>query len=235
MRSSNHAPKRYKNVKCTLGSVLLLSSSSNSDNRIKSLIETRCLAVSQMAVKAYHLCRVMIEKVLLEREKNKVDAVVDNDDDDEDKKNRDEYICIDWPDFTDVNVFSQLFKKGCNVKKIRKPTKAIDWTWEKHFEKMGYPAKQEQQRHHSDYNLINYCAKTFQTAFINNLKLNLIPRQKRAIKVYLANLKEEEKNAAEDEKEKTETKKDCLKEEEEDDEKKKKKKKKTKQKQKKTV
>ena len=185
--------KTYKNVKCSLGSILLLS---NSDNRIKSLIETRCLAVSQMAVKAYHLCRVMIEKVLLEREKN-----------DEDKKNRDEYICIDWPDFTDVNVFSQLFKKGCNVKKIRKPTKAIDWTWEKYFEKMGYPTKQEQQRHHLDYNLINYCAKTFQTAFINNLKLNLIPRQKRAIKVYLANLKEAENNTEEEEKDKLEAKK----------------------------
>ena len=98
--------KTYKNVKCSLGSILL---SSNSDNRIKSLIETRCLAVSQMPVKAYHLYRVMIEKVLLEREDNNVDAVVNY----EDKKDCDEeYIFIDWPDFIKLNVFYQLFTKN---------------------------------------------------------------------------------------------------------------------------
>ena len=98
--------KTYKNVKCSLGSILLLS---NSDNRIKSLIETRCLAVSQMPVKAYHLYRVMIEKVLLEREDNNVDAVVNY----EDKKDCDEeYIFIDWPDFIKLNVFYQLFTKN---------------------------------------------------------------------------------------------------------------------------
>ena len=221
--------KRYKNVKCSLGSVLLLSS--NSDNRIKSLIETRCLAISQMAVKASHLCRVMIEKVLLEREENNVDSVFEdyddnnNNDDEEMKKNCGENIIIDWPDFTKLNVFVQLFTKGCNLKKPNKPTKAIDWTWENYFEKIGYPTKQKRERHHSDYNLINYCAKTFQTAFINNLKLNLIPRQKSAIKVYLANLKEEENAAEEEEKDKTEAKKNCLKEEDEERKKKKKKKK----------
>ena len=185
-----------------------------------------------MAVKASHLCRVMIEKVLLEREENNVDSVFEdyddnnNNDDEEMKKNCGENIIIDWPDFTKLNVFVQLFTKGCNLKKPNKPTKAIDWTWENYFEKIGYPTKQKRERHHSDYNLINYCAKTFQTAFINNLKLNLIPRQKSAIKVYLANLKEEENAAEEEEKDKTEAKKNCLKEEDEERKKKKKKKKK---------
>ena len=174
MPLNNRSPKIYKNIKCSLGSLLL----PNSEDRIKSLIETRCLAVSKMAVKAYHLCRVMIENVLLEGETQ-----------------------IDWPDFTRLNVFVQLFTKGCNLRKANKPTKAIDWTWANYFENIGYPTQQIPQRHHSDYNLINYCAKTFQTAFINNLKLNLIPRQKRAITIYLANpeAKDEEREAATEE------------------------------------
>ena len=62
-----------------------------------------------MPVKAYHLYRVMIEKVLLEREENNVDAVVNY----EDKKDCDEeYIFIDWPDFIKLNVFYQLFTKN---------------------------------------------------------------------------------------------------------------------------
>ena len=50
-----------KHVKCSLGQILLRPEETT------NFIEKRCLAVSQMAVKASHLCRIMVDE-LLERE-----------------------------------------------------------------------------------------------------------------------------------------------------------------------
>ena len=43
-----------------------------------------------------------------------------------------------------------------------KPTPAIEKTWEKH-KSVLQQCTENIKRYHSDYNLINYCAKTFQS------------------------------------------------------------------------
>ena len=62
MHGARKEGRYYRNVKCSLGSILV----GNVQDTATS-IEKRCLSVSQMAVKASHLCRVMVEG-LLERE-----------------------------------------------------------------------------------------------------------------------------------------------------------------------
>merc|ERR1712237_176694 len=90
-------------------------------------------------------------------------------------------IDVEWPDFTKSNTFVQLFTKGSNVRKITKPIPAIEETWEK-YEALLKPCSVKIERYHSDYNLINYCAKTFQTAFMNNLRSKFVSNQRRAVR-----------------------------------------------------
>ena len=119
-----------------------------------------------MTVKASHLCRLMVESLL------DMESRCQNEDEMNTKAK--------WPDFAKLKTFVQLFTKGQNVKGSTKPTAAIDLAWS--ILPANYPLS---SRHHSDYNLINYCARTFQTCFLNNLRLNFISRQRLAIKTSL--------------------------------------------------
>ena len=90
---------------------------------------------------------------------------------------------------------------GNNVRKFSKPIPAVEWVWKNYghlfstkpptsFQSTSTPTSLNlvRERYHSDYNLINYCAKRYQTCFINNLKLNFISRQRRAIRASLAGI-----------------------------------------------
>ena len=129
--------RRYKNVKCSLRSILLDNSSATT---VLDAIEKRCLAVSQMNVKGFHLCRLMVES-LIEMERKQTG------------------MTVEWPDFAQLKTFVQLLTKGRNVRPSTKPTPAIDFAW--NLLPQNYPLSFG--RFHSDYNLITYCAKTFQT------------------------------------------------------------------------
>ena len=95
MKKKRNIKYLFKTVKCSLNSILLNPSLS------QNLIERRCLAVSQMTLKAYHVCRIMIDK-LLALEKNVAD------------KPNFSSTEIPWPDFNQQTVFYQLFCIGCN-------------------------------------------------------------------------------------------------------------------------
>ena len=69
----------YKIVKCSLRRILLRP------EETVTLVEQRCLAVSQMAVRASHLCRVMVDD-LLKREKE------------QEEKREDKSDTIEWPE-----------------------------------------------------------------------------------------------------------------------------------------
>ena len=107
-RNFYHKKKCYKTVKCCLTKILLNS------QIINPFIQDRCIAISQMAIKASHLCKVMVEKFLIGEIGNK----------------------IEWPDFNQQKFFYQLFTMGCNAGKSSKPTPAIDWTWKNYFQKL---------------------------------------------------------------------------------------------------
>ena len=64
MRSAETS-RYYKNVKCSLRRILLRP------EETVTLVEQRCLAVSQMAVRASHLCRLMVDELLKREEKEK--------------------------------------------------------------------------------------------------------------------------------------------------------------------
>ena len=170
--------KCYKNVKCSLRS-LLVKQVGKEINAAAS-IEKRCVSVSKMAVKASHLCRIMVEMLLKEEE--------EEEEQEEEAEKKEEKVSsttsppTEWPDFTKMNVFVQLFTKGNSLRKATKPTPAIDRAW---YGRELQLQPRSEGRHHSDYNLVNYCAKTYQTAFLNNLQFNFVSRQRRAIRVYL--------------------------------------------------
>ena len=184
MGPSGRGEKRYKNIKCSLKSVIAKKNNPDKNESPRNLdlneellraIENRCVAVSRMAARASVFCQLMVEKLLRKEEKK----IYDN-------NNRDSFpsgneTTIEWPDFEKLNVFCQLFTKGINLQKLRKPTPAIEKTWEKHQNILDQCTKNI-GRFHSDCNLIRYCAKTFQTAFQNNLRLNFVFRQRRAIR-----------------------------------------------------
>ena len=167
--------RHYKNVKCSLRRILL------HPEETAPLVEQRCLAVSQMAVRASHLCGVMVHE-LLKRE--------------EEEEGKNEGPAIEWPDFNKLNVFVQLFTRGSRaVAKTRKPTPAIEWAWNNWFRDVVTKTPPT-SRYHSDYNLIAYCAKTFQTCFLNNLQLNFVSRQRRAIRTYCSQSPDAEKKSS---------------------------------------
>ena len=148
--------KQYKNVKCKLKSILVDNDQNSTQQRLVSEIEKRCLAVSRMVVKASLFCELMIERLLEEGTE-------------------------EWPDFSKLNTFVSMLTIGNNKRKKRNSIPAIEKTWEQH-ENVLQEYTKHIHRYHSDYNLINYSAKTFQTAFFNNLKLNFISRQRRTIR-----------------------------------------------------
>ena len=78
----------------------------------KGLIYGRCLSISQMAVKAVHLCDVLMSC-------------------------RDEDA---WPDFSKSSTFVQLFTQGCNSEEAIDP--AIESVWRDYFEPIGYPVSE---------------------------------------------------------------------------------------------
>ena len=81
--------KEYKNIKCRIGSIL----DRDRGDLIGGFIEQRCLAVSRMAARASLFCQLMVE-MLLEKEE-------------------------EWLDFLKVNIFTQIFTVGVNLKKIK--------------------------------------------------------------------------------------------------------------------
>ena len=162
--------KLYKNIKCTLEKILVNGKQKQKRQQILKAINDRCLSVSKMAVDASHLCRLMVESLLqMEwRTKHKTDDA--------------------WPDFTDVNLFVRLFTNNnyYSGETVSKPIPALNLTWKaKPYSQKFHPIAIK--RHHFDYNLINYCAKTFQTCFLNNLRVNFNSRQRRAVKTFLDN------------------------------------------------
>ena len=60
--------KYYKNVKCSLGSLLVKQVGVESN--VAASIEKRYLSVSKMAIKTSHLCRIMVEILLKEEEED---------------------------------------------------------------------------------------------------------------------------------------------------------------------
>ena len=96
--------KEYKNIKCAIGSIVERVHCGT----IRNCIEQRCLAVSRMAARASIICHLMVELLLLGNEE------------------------IEWPDFTKLNFFTQLFTAGVNLRKLSKPTPALEETWAKY-------------------------------------------------------------------------------------------------------
>ena len=83
---------------------------SDSSNQIWNDIQKMCLSVSKMAVKASHLCTVMVES-LLGKELNGDSSV-------------------EWPNnFNNWNFFVQSFVKGENRKSIKYPVASLDLAW----------------------------------------------------------------------------------------------------------
>lgn len=155
---------QYHTIKCSLSGVLI------NPSHTQGLIESRCRAVSEMSVNAYHLCREMIETLLAEEERRTTTITTTP------PSNN----FPQWPDFRRVNVFVQMMTKGVNVRRLTRPTPAIEWTWSNGFVQPPSP-----KRHCYDYSTIKYAATTFQTAFLNNLHLNFISRQRKAIREHL--------------------------------------------------
>ena len=145
--------KVYKNVKCSLKSILI-------NPRAGQAIENRCLSISRMAVRASKFCELMIES-LLEKERGGEERTTTD---------------FEWPDFKNLNTFRHLFTIGTNSK-ITNPIPAVEETWKKYKDVLNSNIK----RFDYDDNLITYSSRTFQTAFENNLRLNFKSRQRKAI------------------------------------------------------
>ena len=153
--------KIYKTVKCSLASILNPQAVQAAHS-----IENRCLSISRMAVRASKFCQLMVETLLLENKREETGSRTTE---------------VEWPDFSNQNTFRHLFIKGINSKKkIRNPTPAVEHTWEKYKEVLN-SCSRNIRRFDYDYNFVNYCSRTFQTAFENNLRLNFISRQRKGI------------------------------------------------------
>ena len=127
-----------------------------------------------MTVKAYHLCNALIQDLLENSSTPHLDE-------------ENEFL-NPWPDFENRNVFIQCYTHGCELQKRHKPTIAIDQAWQKHFKPINYPTM---ERYLYDHQIINYSAQTYHTCFVNNLRLNFISRQRRAIRSHLMEMGEE--------------------------------------------
>ena len=78
---------------------------------VKPLIAKRCVSISQMTVKAFHLC----------------DAILARDE-------------STWPDFSKGSTFTQLFTQGCETTTTTNTQHpAIEKAWRDYFEPIGYP------------------------------------------------------------------------------------------------
>ena len=151
----------YKNIKCSLNTIIQEKLGEKNISILKKAIEERCLSISQKAVKASQLIEAMIYTKYFSNDKREL------------------------PDFDKDNTFLQLFTQGCEIRKRRKPNELMGAVWKEYFEKNGYP---KSKRFTYDYNLITTNAQTFKTAFRNNLTMNFLSRQKQSIREYL-NLK----------------------------------------------
>ena len=174
--------KIYKSINVRLDEILL----PNDEKKIllfSNLIERRCIAISQMAVKASQLCNVMIEDLL-----------------------RKDLLDREWPNLNSVDVFIQMYKQGTTMNKneednkdyhvvgqTKKPRKnkknnnnnknhMINAVWEEHFAPIFYPPG---ERYPFDEDSIYHSAKTFNNTVTKYLKKNIISKQRMAIQEYL--------------------------------------------------
>lgn len=148
----------YKTVKCSLNTVL----SKNLNPKERSIanieIKERCLALSQMTVKASQLAEAIILRKYLAKDPREL------------------------PNFNKHNTFVQLFRQGCEKKKQSKPNELMDAVWQDVFQSNGYP---KAETFIYGGSLMNNAAKTFKTCFLNNLRENFLSRQRQAIYEYL--------------------------------------------------
>ena len=155
--NKNRLPKKYKI--CSLWNIL-------DNNRLRvhasSQIYAWCRAVSQMAVKASHLCNFVIYRLLNEKER------------------------VEWPDFNKNSTFFQMFTVGANTKNFSNPINVIATMW-KEKGSLIWPYRNRKEaiknlRHKSDFNLINASVIAYKMEFVNNLRLNFDARQMKSLK-----------------------------------------------------
>ena len=92
-----------KTVKCKLCKVLTGRQKEN----VAAAIEKRVRSISQIAVKASHLCGKVVEELL-----------------------DDSFSSSEWPNLSANNFFVQLFTKNCEMRTKQKPCGVMDRVWE---------------------------------------------------------------------------------------------------------
>ena len=169
--------KSRKNIKCNISCILRKDINNDKRDVILSTIQEICSDISQMTVKASQLCRLMMEMMLDANWHQKTIGI--------NKVILNNTTSLEWPNFMKLKVFKDLLIVGTenNNNNI---TPAVEYAWNKYQSNLlpdGYVIR----RRFKDQTFIKYCAITYQSAVLNNLKQWFTYRQKLAIETFLEN------------------------------------------------
>lgn len=168
-----HNPRNVKNIKCNLSRILCKNISDGHRDLILSSIKEICVDISQMTVKASHLCKLMVEMMLSADWQRRIDGnsvIIDDN------------TCLEWPNFTKLRVFKDLLTVGSSEEENITP--AVKYAWNKYKFNLlpdGYVIK----RRFKDETFIKHCAITYQSTFLNVLRKRFTYRQRLAIEIFL--------------------------------------------------